>query len=234
MSDDKPKSPELEAAELRKTLAEARKAELEAEREEHELAEAKWFHARKVHNLAIDDAADEDRQFRHYFKGDVSGASVERARARIKAWHQINPDAAYELVINSGGGEVFAGFDLMDVIEEAREQGHLIVTRIAGVAASMAGVLAQMGDERIIGRHSWLHLHEVSSGSMGKASDIKDTADRVEALTRQICEVYAARAAHTDAPNKMTADEIFDWITRQERWCSAQDALERGFVDRIA
>jgi ATP-dependent Clp protease protease subunit len=229
-----PKSPELEAAELRKTLAEARKAELEAEREALSLDEDRFHFARRKQKELESDAFDEDKRFTFYFNVGVSSGAVERCRGRIKAWHQIDPDAPFEIVLNSPGGSVFDGFDLMDVLEEAREQGHRITTRIAGVSASMAGVIAQMGDERVIGRHSRLHLHEVATGSLGKASDLMDTAELAKSLTHQICQVYADRAARTEAPNIMTADEIFEWIERQERWCTAQDALNRGFVDRIA
>jgi ATP-dependent protease ClpP protease subunit len=234
MADDTPRSAELEAAELRKTLAEARKAELEAEREALSLDEDRFHFARRRRKEIESDAYDEDQQFTFYFNVGVTSGSVEKCRARLKAWHQIDPDAPFEIVLNSGGGSVFDGFDLMDVIEEARDQGHRITTRIAGMAASMAGVIAQMGDERVIGRHSRIHLHEVSTGSLGKASDIKDTAELAESLTRQICQVYADRSAHTEAPSRMTADEVFNWIERQERWCTADDALDRGFVDRIA
>jgi ATP-dependent Clp endopeptidase proteolytic subunit ClpP len=227
MADDKtPKSPELEAAELRKTIAEARKAELEAERAEHDLAEARHKFDRLAREHAEADAYDDDQHRRYYFNTSVSDGAVERLRKTLRMWSKLDPGCDIEIVVNSGGGSVFAGLDIGDLMQQMSDAGHRITVVVAGMAASMAGVILQFADHRVIGRNSYLHLHEVSTGAIGKASDLEDTAELAKRLTKQAAAVYARRAT-------LTADEIYKRMRRRELWLDADEALELGFVDEI-
>jgi ATP-dependent protease ClpP protease subunit len=91
----------------------------------------------------------------------------------------------------------------------------------------MGGLIAQAGDVRQIRRHSWLHIHEASAGAWGKASDMKESAEYIERITRDMAEIYANRGA------VKSAQEIYDRIERREWWLSAEEALAEGFVDEI-
>src|SRR5690606_3771683 len=129
-------------------------------------------------------------------------------------YRRTNPGDAIAIIFNSGGGTVFDGLDAADCTEEAVEAGHHVTTKVAGMAASMAGALLQYGTVRVVGRNSYLHLHEVAAGSMGKASSLMDTAQRAKALTRQICDKYAERAKAAIGDDAMSGEEIFHWIER--------------------
>jgi ATP-dependent protease ClpP protease subunit len=226
------KSPQLEAAELRKVIAEAEKAEIEAKQAVYDLKMSRyWDKLRKQeHN---EKSAYDFKHGIYYLNTGISGASVKVTREWLNEYSRLHPNADIRIVLNSPGGSVFDGFDLMDCIAEAKDRGHHVTTVVAGMSASMAGVIFQMGHDRVIGRHSRLHLHEVSTGSIGKASDIKDTAELAESLTRQICDVYADRAREAGHADAWTADQIFDWIDRQERWLTAAEAVAMGFADRV-
>ncbi|MGH9088826.1 MAG: Clp protease ClpP [Acidimicrobiales bacterium] len=231
MTEETSRAAKLEA-ETRKLHAEAEAAELDAALKRVELIEAD-LKRQQTEREEAEYLASDTMNGAYYFNDGVSTASVAKLRRTLTQWSRLHPGRDVRIVINSGGGSVFDGLDLMDCLNDIKATGSYVTTVIAGMAASMAGVLAQMGDTRIIGRHSRLHLHEVSTGSIGKASDIKDTADLAESLTRQTCAVYADRAVFSAATETMTADEIFDWIERQERWLSADEAVSRGFADQV-
>lgn len=226
------KSPALEKAELAKTKAEAKKARIEAKQAKHDLKVAQFWDKHRRSEIA-EKAAWDIKNGEFYFNTGVSGAAVKSCREWLNEYIRLHPEAPIRLVFNSPGGSVFDGFDLMDCIAEAKDKGHHITTVVAGVSASMAGVLFQMGNDRVIGRHSRLHLHEVSTGTIGKLSDIKDTAELAESLTRTICDVYSERAAQAIGEDAWSSDQIFEWIDRQERWLTAPEALAMGFADRI-
>lgn len=225
MSDTKaPKSPELEAAELRKTIAEAEKAEIEIAQARLELERDQFYHDKGMVEYAEKQSYNAENRV-YVFDEGVTGGSVDRCAETIQAWARQS-DKDITIIFNSGGGSVFDGLWLGDVIEGIIDSGIHVETIIHGMAASMAGILVQFGSHRVIGRNSWLHLHEVSTGSMGKASDLMDTAEHAKRLTMQACDIYARRG-------HKTADEVHAMMDRQEVWLTAPQALEYGFVDQI-
>lgn len=216
---------EKERAELRQALADAAKAETEAARAALELeAREVEVEAARKHRERHDALDGSNRVY--YFNDAVDPYSVEACRNTLRAWSRLYPGEPIEVVFNSPGGSVFDGFDLFDVIRDLSAKGHHVTTVVAGIAASMAGVLVQAGDTRVIGRRSYLHLHEVSTGALGKASDLKDTAELAERLTMDACRIYAERS------NK-TADEVYEMMRRHEVYLTAEEALDLGFVDVI-
>jgi ATP-dependent Clp protease protease subunit len=94
------------------------------------------------------------------------------------------------------------------------------------MAASMAAVLAQAGDVRVIGSESFLMIHEPSSEAWGKTSDMKDHLAIMKRLRGQIEHAMARRS-------KLSAKEIkaktmkFDW------YVDAKQAKALGLADRI-
>lgn len=159
----------------------------------------------------------------------IDDESVGRTRSELYDLSRLFPGQPLTLDINSPGGGVHAGLELFGVIRELSSEGHQMITIISGHAASMGGVIAQAGDVRRIRRHSYLHLHEVSSGMIGKGSDIQDAADYCDKLTRDLVKIYAERAGK----KRVTAEWIYDKISRREWWLSAEEAKRYGFVDEI-
>lgn len=209
---------ELHPAEVLKLAAERRKIEAEAELAEVRLGEERREEEyRKAHP-----------EFHgvFYFDSSVTGNSVKSAMQRIGAYAHLNPGAPILVDFNSPGGSVLDGLAWWDNLRRLSGKGHYVTTRVAGVAASMAGILLQAGDSRIIGPKSWLHLHEVSSGTIGKASEMMDEAELAKRLTRQACDIYAERS-------NLTSDQVWELMYRKEVWLTSEQALEYGFVDFI-
>lgn len=130
------------------------------------------------------------------------------------------------LIINSPGGSVFEGWRLFDELRAASLAGHKVTTKVRGMAASMAAVLVQAGDERIIGPESYLMVHEPSSMAWGKAFEVKEQALLLERLNDQIAEKFAIRSGKTKTEMK----KLFE---RTDAWFNAEQCIKHGFADKI-
>lgn len=158
--------------------------------------------------------------------GPVNEDTVEKARVELYTLSRLFPGQPLTLDINSPGGSVSDGMELYGIVKELSKAGHQMITRISGEACSMGGVIAQAGDHRQIREGSYLHIHEASWGAIGKASEMRESADHVEAISRDIAKIYAKKST-------MTADEIYERMLRREWWMGAEEALKLGFVDEV-
>jgi len=138
----------------------------------------------------------------------------------------VRPGEDIEVQFNSPGGSMVAGFALWDHIQTIKSQGHRVTTSTIGVAASMAGVLLQAGDHRIMGRESWLLIHQGSMGAIGKMGDIDDTVDWAKRMQERILQIFASRCS-------LGVEEIRSRWDRKDWWQSSDEALELGFVDEL-
>lgn len=155
--------------------------------------------------------------------GLVRSKIVEQLIEDTRIFQALFPGEPIILEITSLGGRCEEGFALFDHLRTLESP---LVTKISGFAGSMAGVLSQAGDERQIGKHSRLHIHEAGAWAGGKASDVQDTADELRQLNSTMADIYAERS-------KLSKSEILERLTRKEWYLTAREAKRLGFVDRI-
>lgn len=253
-----PVSPALEAAQIKKLNAEAKKIDLEAKRIllENDLSnlaiqqaeadiKAANAHAAEAEYSAVAsritaDAASRQEQFTlasdHYhhelhFSCAVDSKSVERALQQLSVWHRQSPECAMNITIHSEGGSALDGIHLFDQLWAYSLRGggtHKVTVTVKGYAASMAAILVQAADERIIGPQSWLMIHKVSAGASGKVTEIMNTAKFLEHMCDRIAGVFVDRAG-----GKISLETFSDKWEHADWWLSAEQALQYGFVDRI-
>lgn len=130
------------------------------------------------------------------------------------------------LLICSPGGNSVAGFGFIDLCLQVRNAGRAINTEVIGCAASMGGVMLQIGKWRVMGKNSWLLIHRVSSTWGYTTSQYELGLDKSMAVQRQCIELLASRSS-------LTADEILERCRTSDWWLSAEEALEYGFIDEI-
>lgn len=161
-----------------------------------------------------------------YLTSDIEELDIERVVEELRDLRNEG-NSPITLYLNSPGGDVFQGYMLFDLIDEARKQdGIHFTTRVRGLAASMASVLSQAGDNRVISRNSWYMVHEPSTIMWGKAGDIKREADLMRKLHDQQCAILAERSNLSFREIKRKSQDK-DW------WMSAKEALEHGFFDTL-
>lgn len=135
-----------------------------------------------------------------------------------------DPKRDISLWINSPGGSVTAMLAIMDVIKLIPND---VNTLALGIAASAGQFLLSAGTpgKRFTLPHSRVLLHQGSAGIGGTAVDIGLQADDLKNIRDTI---MSLTAQHTGQPvEQVTHDALRD------RWYTAQQALDYGFVDHI-
>lgn len=158
--------------------------------------------------------------------GAVGETMVHRAIDVLGQWHRETPGQRIEVVINSPGGSIMDGLALYDFVLRLREQGTPVDTTVVGMAASMGGVLAQMGEVRRISRSAWFMVHEASMTTWGTTSQIKDEQELLEALQKTTTQILAERST-------LTYRQIVNRTKRKDWWLAADETLKHGFVDEV-
>lgn len=188
-----------------------RKAEIEAK-----AAELEWKRME----------ASKDEAHIYSFLDPVMLESTQLCMDTVGQWFRENPDRPIEIILNSPGGAVMHGLALVDYLHELRDKGATINIVVLGMAASMAAVLLQAAEHRVIGRHAYIMIHEISSAAIGSMSEIKDTAAFTERLQDRILDLLAERST-------MERNEIKDRWERKDWWMDATEAVEAGFADEV-
>ena len=135
-----------------------------------------------------------------------------------------DPDKDIYLYINSPGGSVSAGMAIYDTMQYVKND---VATVAMGLAASMGQFLLCAGAEgkRYALPHARIMMHQPSGGIGGTASDIKIQAEQMLYTKKKMAELIAK---HTGQSLEMiTAD------SDRDRWFTADDAKEYGFVDHV-
>jgi len=128
------------------------------------------------------------------------------------------------LYINSPGGSITAGMAIYDTMQFVPND---IVTVGIGMAASMGQLLLTAGTKgkRYITPNARVLLHQPHGGFGGTASDIQTQAQLILDMKRRLAEITASQTGKSVEQINADGD--------RDRWFTAQEALEYGFVDHI-
>lgn len=230
---------QLEAAKIKSDLADAKLArkmkKAEIRRQEAEAVTAEQIamlrgfernrQERAEQALSNSDAANYTYHFNTYVDDDSCYALVET----LNQWHRDDPDSEWNILIDSGGGEIRAGSVLYDELVNHSLRGggtHHIRATVRGMAASMATVLLQAADERVMGAHAQFMLHELSLWIGTSRGDLIDGMERQKLLTNMLHDTLVARS-------NLTRKKFDKLVHRRDWWLTAEEALKHGFIDRI-
>jgi ATP-dependent Clp protease, protease subunit len=135
-----------------------------------------------------------------------------------------DPDRDIFLHINSPGGSVDAGMAIYDTM-------HYIPNDVAtvgmGLAASMGQFLLCAGTKgkRYALPHARIMMHQPSGGMGGSASDIKIQAQQSLHIKKVLFNLISE---HTGQPVEQVETDA-----DRDRWFTAEQALEYGFIDKV-
>lgn len=135
-----------------------------------------------------------------------------------------DPKRDIHLYINSPGGSVTAGMAIFDTMQFIDCD---VATYGMGLAASMGQFLLTAGTKgkRYALPNARILMHQPSAGVGGTASDIAIQADLFRRTKLELAELQAEFTGQT-------AERIIEDSDR-DRWFTAQEALEYGFVDHV-
>jgi len=135
-----------------------------------------------------------------------------------------DPNKDIYLYINSPGGSVSAGMAIYDTMQYVKND---VATVAMGLAASMGQFLLCAGapGKRYALPHARIMMHQPSGGISGTASDIKIQAEQMMYTKRKMAELIAE---HTGQTQEQIAED-----SDRDRWFTAEEAAEYGFVDSV-
>lgn len=127
-----------------------------------------------------------------------------------------------EVQISSPGGDVFAGIAIYNAL---RTHPARITTRVDSLAASIASVIVQAGDRRIMVSASQQMIHPAWGFAIGPAPDMREMADLLDKQTDVLAGIYAERSGKPA--------EHWRTLMDAETWFTAEEAVEAGLADEI-
>jgi len=130
------------------------------------------------------------------------------------------------VILNSIGGEVYAGLLIYNTIKSIVNQGTEVTVEARGLAASMATIILQAGSKRVAPRYTRFLIHEVSGWTWGKVSEVEEAAEEFRKVNNMLRNIIAERSGRDPK-------EIDKLWTKKEVWYSAEEAKEFGLIDEI-
>lgn len=167
-----------------------------------------------------------------YFRTGVNKTSIEKLLKEIRKlnheYEELTKDkligscspAVIYLHISSYGGDVLEAYKAIDAIERSTMPVHTIVN---GYAASAGSMMAICGKKRYMTPHSYILIHELSSGSYGKFKELKDSFTNFKTWMTDIAKLYAKRT-------KISVKK-FDEYSKHDLWWGYKKCKKLGLVD---
>lgn len=126
------------------------------------------------------------------------------------------------ILINSGGGSVFDGYEIFNLIKGYNGK---TIAKIVGLAASAASFIAMAADKVQASALSQIMIHRATNGNQGNAPSHHDNANFLEQVDNTIVKAYTMR-------NGKDENEMLE-LMNKTTWFTAEEALENGIVDEI-
>ncbi|WP_125892308.1 ClpP-like prohead protease/major capsid protein fusion protein [Providencia rettgeri] len=126
------------------------------------------------------------------------------------------------LHIHSPGGEVFEG---IAIYNQLKNHNATITVYIDGLAASMASVIAMVGDEIIMPTNAMMMIHKPWGVSWGDANDMRDYADLLDKVENVLIPAYMEKTGKTK--------EEIEAMLGEETWLTAEECVEHGFANTV-
>lgn len=160
------------------------------------------------------------------------GTEIDSTMANIISaqlqWLESKSNSPITLEISSNGGSIYDGYKILDTMNYINCE---ISTICMGMVASMATIIASSGTKgkRFILPHSRFLIHQPMSGiSAGtQSSDIQIHAREIDLLKTELTRILTHNTY-----GKVTYEEMEKMCDR-DTILTAQQALEKGFVDEI-
>jgi len=155
---------------------------------------------------------------------EVRDENANEIAAKLLLLAAEDPEKDIYLYINSPGGSITAGMAIYDTMQFIPND---VVTVGIGMAASMGQLLLTAGTKgkRYITPNARVLLHQPHGGFGGTSSDIQTQAALIIDMKNRLAQITAEQTGKTVEQVNADGD--------RDRWFTAEEALEYGFVDHI-
>ena len=170
----------------------------------------KGGHYREVGSIEIQNEMETTADL--YFFGDINSESLgewqkyypdDKAPKDVQDFlDQLDGVSKINVHINSGGGSVFGGIAIYNILKRHTAE---ITVYVEGLAASIASVIAMAGDKIIIPANAQMMIHKPSSITWGNADDMRKEADILDGCQKIILNTYMQHTKEGVTPEQMNA-----------------------------
>ena len=147
-----------------------------------------------------------------WHEDDMAPGDVKEFLDQLDGTENIN------IHINSGGGSVFGGIAIYNMLR--RNNAHKTVY-VDGLAASVASVIMMAGDEIVMPKNATVMIHKPSASyffTTKNADDLRKDAESLDTCQEAIMQTYMTKA-------KVDKEEIEQKVN-DETWLTGEEAAE--------
>ena len=147
-----------------------------------------------------------------WYEDDMAPGDVKEFLDQLDGTENIN------IHINSGGGSVFGGIAIYNMLR--RNNAHKTVY-VDGLAASIASVIMMAGDEIVMPKNATVMIHKPSASyffTTKNADDLRKDAESLDTCQETIMQTYMTKA-------KVDKEEIEQKVN-DETWLTGEEAAE--------
>lgn len=148
------------------------------------------------------------------------GIGAKQVRDDLKEIGQVT---RLDVHLNTEGGSLFEGLAIYNLF---KQHSARVVMYVDGMALSVGSLIAMAGDEIVIAGNAWMMIHNPISAEWGTADELRAMAELLDRWTDSLVNTYAARTG-------LDYEEVADLMTA-ETWFDAEEAVAKGFADRIS
>lgn len=144
--------------------------------------------------------------------------------ARFREELDAHAGESIQVEINSPGGDVFAGFEIYNMLKAHNGSVRVRVTGMAASAASIVAMAASRG-ELAMCEASMMMIHNPWTWTAGNSDELREQADVLDMIRDVMVDVYMNRFAGEQAD--------LEAMLSRETWLTPQRAMEHGLCDEI-
>lgn len=165
-----------------------------------------------------------------YFYGDIvstsydpddwwsSGSPEDKAPQDVAYFlNELDGMTDINMHINSGGGDVFAGVAIYNILKSNPANK---TTYVDGVAASAASLIALAGNKIIIPASAQLMIHNPWTYASGNANELRKVADMLDQVAKSLVNIYMENAK--EGINEDDIKQMMD----EAKWFTGEEASE--------
>lgn len=126
--------------------------------------------------------------------------------------------------VNCKGGDVFDGIAIYNAL---RAHPAKITVTVEAIAASIASVIVQAADNRVMMTHSQMMIHDAWGVAVGDSTAMMELAELLDRQSDIIAGIYADRNGDGRAKPR------FRNLMKDETWFTDEEAVAAGLADSV-
>lgn len=160
-----------------------------------------------------------------WWKGEPDKNTKERMKEELKKIAEIKAETII-VNINSYGGDVNHGLSIHDLLAESKAN---VITKINGMTASAATIIACAGNERKMSDNALGLIHKSLIWQVGNENDFEQSIQDMRTVNERIANIYAK----TGGQDVQVYKDLMNENNGNGKWITADEMKEIGLVTEV-